>query len=324
MKHLFSVLILFQTMVSFSQTDTIPADTLFIQDSIPPVISPWTLKVLFGVNGSQTSFVNWSSGGRNNVSMLGFLDFNASYKKGLVKWDSDVKFALGGLRYIDSTGKSDGLQKTDDRIDLSSSFGYEFKKKWFYTITGGFKTQSLDGFSFPNDSVRISTFMAPAYVNLALGIEYAPVPAFNAFFSPLAGKITIVNDLVLANEGAFGVEKAIRDTSGNVLKNGERVRYEFGSYFRIKFQKEVMKNIEVKTRVELFSNYIKNPQNVDVNAENIVTFKVNKLFSASLQWNFQYDDDIDVRDRKGNTGPRAQFKSVLGLGISYTLTNKEQ
>lgn len=315
MKFTVLIALLSVTTAFYAQIDTTS------RDSSEPE-KHWALKSLFGVNGTQTSFVNWAAGGRNNVSVLGFIEATANYQKNALKWQNEFKFALGGLKYIDSTGKKAGLQKTDDKIDLSSTFGYEFKKTWFYTVTAGFKTQSLDGFSFPNDSVRISAFMAPAYVNLSIGIEYAPKEYFNMYLSPLAGKMTIVNDQVLANAGAFGVEKAVIDTNGFILTSGKRIRNEFGAYFRVKFQKEIVKNIEMKTRVELFSNYLNNPGNIDVNAENIFTFKVNGWFSASLQWNLQYDDDIDIRDSKGNTGPRTQFKSVLGLGISYTLANK--
>jgi hypothetical protein len=213
------------------------------------------------------------------------------------------------------------LQKTDDRIDLATSFGYEFKKHWFLTTIAGFRTQFLDGFSFPNDSIPISRFMAPGYASFSLGIEYAPVDYFNVYLSPIASKMTFVNDGRLADAGAFGVRAAELDTNGNVLTRGSRYRNEIGAYFRLRFQKELFKNIEMKTRLELFSNYAHNPQNIDVNFENIFTFKVNKWFQASLQWNLIYDDDIQIRDSKGRTGPRTQFKSVLGLGISYTLTN---
>lgn len=282
----------------------------------------WTVKSIFGVNGSQTSFVNWAAGGRNNVTALSFLDFTAVYQKHHLKWSNDVKLALGGLIYTDSTGKKQGLQKTDDKIDLASSIGYEFKKSWFFTGISGFRTQFLDGYNYPNDSVRISSFLAPGYLNLSLGIEYAPKNFFNVYLSPFAYKLTIVRDQVLANDGAFGVKKAERDTLGNVLTPGRYFRHEIGAYFRLRFQKEIMKNIEMKTRLELFSNYIHNPQNIDVNLENIFAFKINKWFSASLQWNLIYDDDINIRDVKNGFGPRVQFKSVLGLGISYTLTNK--
>ncbi len=284
-------------------------------------IKNWELKSIFGLNGTQTSFVNWAAGGRNNVSVLGFIDASAKFQKANMKWVTDFKYSLGGLKYIDSIGKSEGLQKTDDRIDISSSFGYEFKSKWFYTVLAGFRTQSLDGFNFPNDSVRISTFMAPGYVNISAGIEYAPSKSFNCYFSPIAGKVTIVNNQVLADAGSFGVAKATFDADGLQLTAGKRVRSEFGAYFRVKFEKEIMKNIEMKTRIELFTNYLVNPQNIDINAENIFAFKVNEWFSASLIWNYIYDDDINIRDGKGGFGPRSQFKSVLGLGVSYTLSN---
>lgn len=294
------------------------ADSTAAKDTLPKY---WESKTIFGLNGSQTAFVNWASGGRNNVSVLGFVDASLKYERYNMKWTNDLKFALGGLRYIDSSGTADGLQKTDDRIDIASTFGLKFRQNWFYTATAGFKTQSLDGFAFPNDSVPISRFLAPGYINVSVGIEYVPSEAFNMYFSPVAGKITLVKDQTLADAGAFGVEKATYDDLGNVLMRGKQVRYEFGAYLRFKFQKEIAKNIEMKTKADFFSNYLNNPQNIDVNVENIFAFKVNEWFSASLQWNMIYDDDIKSVDRNGNIGPRLQFKSVLGLGIAYTLTN---
>ncbi|MGV3630416.1 MAG: DUF3078 domain-containing protein [Bacteroidota bacterium] len=308
---------LFSILVSLSVFAQNPVDSVKQKTDT----SYWQLNSIFGLNGTQTSFVNWSGGGRNNFSLLAFVDFSLRYQKEQFKWSNDIKLALGGLKFLDSAGVKQGLQKTDDRIDLATSFGYEFKKTFFYTIVGGFKTQSLDGFNFPNDSVRISKFMAPAYLSFALGIEYAPNENFNLFVSPLAAKITFVNDEVLSNEGAFGVDKAVYDDLGNVIQKGQRQRYEFGSYLKMRFNKELMKNIEMKSRLELFSNYIHNPQNIDINAEVIFLFKVNKWFSASLQGNVLYDDDIVIRDSNGKTGPRTQFKSLLGIGISYTLKN---
>ncbi len=324
MKIRILILSLFAGTLAFSQTDAekIREDIKkldALHDSLMPKY--WSVTSLFGLSGSQTSFVNWAAGGRNNVAVLGFIDFSAIYQKRKVKWSNDVKLALGGMYYTDSAGKVQGLQKTDDRIDLASSIGYEFKPFWFLTAIGGFRTQFLDGFSFPNDSIPISRFMAPGYTSFSLGIEYSPVNYFNAYLSPVAAKMTFVNDQRLADSGAFGVKAAELDANGNILKQGLRFRSEIGAYFRLRFQKEIVKNIEMKTRLELFSNYVNNPQNIDVNFENIFTFKVNKWFQASLQWNVIYDDDIDIRDSKGNIGPRTQFKSVLGLGISYTLTN---
>lgn len=310
--------ILLLTTISFSvkAQETIPLDSIF-QDT-----TYWTAKSLFGLNGTQTSFVNWAAGGRNNFSALAFIDATATYQKEKIKWSNDFKFALGGLQFLDREGRSSGLQKTDDRIDIATSVGYEFRENWFYSAVGGFRTQMLNGFSYPNDSVRVSKFMAPGYVNFALGIEYAPSENFNMFLSPIAAKFTFVNDDVLANEGAFGVNAATYDGAGNLISAGQKLRKEFGAYFKLQFNKEIFTNIEMKSRLELFSNYVENPQNVDVNAETVFTFKVNQWFSASLQWNLIYDDDMKINTASGAYGPRTQFKSVLGLGISYTLKNQ--
>ena len=87
------------------------------------------------------------------------------------------------MQFIEK-GTSETLQKTDDRIDISSNFGMKIKKHVFVSFIGGFKTQFLDGFSYPNDSIRISTFMAPGYVSAAVGIDFIKSDTFSIFTSP--------------------------------------------------------------------------------------------------------------------------------------------
>ncbi len=317
MKHLPFILLFLGLGTAYAQdaaTDA-PADTL---------VKPWKLRCTFGLNGTQSSFVNWSAGGRNNISLLGSIEAGAHYEKDKWKWDNDLGIALGGLQYIDK-GNTEGLQKTDDKIDLASSIGRKLKDHWYLSLTSGFRTQFLDGFVYPDDSTRVSTFMAPGYLNLALGIDYSPNDDFTVFLSPISSKMTFVRDQTLANSGAYGVDAAVYDvTTGDLLEPGKMFRHELGAYFKMKYNATLAKNIEMKSKLELFSNYLHNPQNIDVNAEVIFNFKVNSWFSASLNWNLIYDDDIDVRDAKGNVGPRTQFKSVLGLGVSYTLKNHKE
>lgn len=312
MKYIFSILTFLIVAHAYSQ------DTA-VAEAIEPV---WKLKSTFGLNGTQSSFVNWSAGGRNNITILGFIDASAHYHKNHWKWDNDLGLALGGLKYIDV---GDNLQKTDDRIDLSSGIGHRLKDKWYASFVGGFRTQFIDGYNYPNDSTRVSKFMAPGYVNLALGIDYSPNDNFTVFLAPVASKITFVQDRTLADQGAFGVDAAEYDLStGQLLKAGNRFRFELGAFLKAKYNATIAKNIEMKSKLELFSNYLENPENIDVNAEVIFNFKVNSWFSASLNWNLIYDDDIDIRDSKGNVGPRTQFKSVIGLGVSYTLKNHKE
>jgi hypothetical protein len=286
------------------------------QDDTTKIEKPWKLKSTLGLNMTQSSFTNWAAGGRNNIAGLSFINAEANYKKNNISWSTLLNLSLGGVQYFD-----EDMQKTDDIIDLQSTFSRKWTEKINFSLLGGFRTQFVEGFSNVGDSLRSSTFLAPGYLNLSLGLEYVPNKHFKIMASPLSGKFTFVRDQRLANLGAFGVEGAEFDNLGNVLSPGKNFRPEFGSYVRIIFSKEIMENIDLRTRWEFFSNYIENPKNIDINAELIMNFKVNKWFSASLQANLIYDDDVDITDRFGNTGPRTQFRQTIGVGIAYRIAN---
>lgn len=305
---LFSLLL---SMTTFSQAETIIGDT--------SEVNPWKVRSNFGLNMTQSTFTNWAAGGRDNIAGSFLINAIANYSKDKLKWANQLALGLGGIQYFD-----EGLEKTDDVIDFQSTLSYGLKKPWYGAGLIGFRTQFLDGFANPGDTVIASTFLAPGYGNTTIGIEYQPNEHFRMMASPLSGKFTFVQDEVLANQGAFGVEGAEFDENDNIITPGRQFRAEVGSYIRIIYSKEIMENIDLNTRWEFFSNYIENPQNIDVNAELIMNFKVNKWFSASLQANLIYDDDIKITDRNGNVGPRTQFKQVIGLGVAYRLANFER
>lgn len=279
------------------------------QEDTAVAVKPWKLESVYGFNATQSSFVNWVSGGRNNFSALAFINATASYTKGSSSWKSELRLALGGVKFFDTPQ----IQKTDDIINIASKYGYEFKEKWFFTILGDFRTQFLDGFVNPTDSLPASRFMAPAFSIFALGIDYKPNKDFSILMAPVTGKFTFVNDQRLSDLGAFGVT------------SGARFRPELGAYIKLRWRKDLMKNIEMITRAEFFSNYLDRPQNVDVNIETMLTFKVNDLFSAMLQFNLLYDHDIRVPVTDANglvyQAPRTQFRQILGIGLQYRLAN---
>ena len=305
-KSFLAILFLFNIFYMYAQhLDSLDVDSTKL-DTLKS--SNWKLKSLHSLNGTQSSFVNWNAGGRNNISLNASIRASANFNKEMWSWSNDLSLAFGGIKYLDES-EVFMYQKTDDKIDLSSMAGIRISKKFLISLNAGFKTQFADGFNYPNDSIAISKFMAPGYMNLALGTDYVKDANFSVFGSPFAAKTTFVMDDSLSQIGSFGVEK------------GERVRHEFGAFIKLKLNAALMKNIEMKSKLELFSNYLNNPQNIDVNAELVFVFRVNSLFSATAQWNLIYDDDIQIRDMDGNVGPRTQFKSVLGIGISYKLEN---
>jgi hypothetical protein len=163
----------------------------------------------------------------------------------------------------------------------------------------------------------------------AIGLDYKPDNYFSMFVAPITGKITIVKDQTLANQGAYGVEKATYDTQGNMLKEGSKSRSEFGGYLRIiysknEFKGEFLKNLSFTSKLDLFSNYLHNPQNIDISWENNLAMKVNKYINVTFNTHLIYDDDIKVGNDTNNdgtidkfTGPKVQFKEILGVGLAY-------
>jgi hypothetical protein len=284
----------------------------------------WKKNGNFAFNLAQTSLTNWASGGQNSIAINTLFNYTINYKNKTSSWDNSFDIGYGILRQ----GEVKTFTKTDDKIDILSKYGRKAMKNLFYAAALNFKTQMAPGFSADNDSVRISNFMAPAYIIGSIGMDYKPAKSLSFFVAPFTSKTTIVNDQELANKGFFGVTPAVYDTNGVVLENGSKIRSEFGGYIRMiytknDFKKEYLQNIGITTKLDLFSNYLKNPQNIDVNWETLITMKINKYIALSISTHLYYDDDIVIAVDKNKDGvidargPRLQFKQILGVGLSY-------
>ncbi|MCB0395628.1 MAG: DUF481 domain-containing protein, partial [Flavobacteriales bacterium] len=125
-----------------------------------------------------------------------------------------------------------------------------------------------------------------------------------------------------ANAGAFGVEAAVTDANGKILTPGKNLRSEFGGYVKLAWTKKLMENVNFTTKLDLFSNYLNNPQNIDVNWETLLDMKINSFLSASLITQLLYDDDVTIEVSPTERGPRTQFKEVLGVGLTVKLGDK--
>ena len=248
----------------------------------------------------------------------GLLSIFANYKEDKTAWDNSLDIGYGILKQ----GKDVPMRKTDDKIDILSKYGRRAFTSTYYAVLLNFKTQMTPGYNYPNDSVKISNLLAPAYLLAAVGLDYKPVDYFSAFVAPLTGKMTIVNDQVLADAGAFGVTPAAYDNAGNVARHGKRTRSELGGYGRAiytknDFAKEFLRNVSFTTKIDLFSNYLHNPENIDVSWETQIAFNVNKYIAVNFNTQLLYDDDVKIVDSKGDVGPRTQFKEILGVGFAY-------
>ena len=261
----------------------------------------WKVNGKSSLNFSQVSLTNWSEGGDGSVSGAFLFGITANRLKGKHSWDNNFAFEYGMTK-----NNSESLRKSVDQIYLSSKYGYEIGKPWYLSALFDFKTQSAKGYSYPNTDNYISRFFAPAYMNFALGFDLKPNADFSLMLSPVSTKFTFVLDDYLASTGSFGVEP------------GNRFRAEFGAYMKMTYvKKALVKNVDFQTRLDLFSNYLKKPQNIDVNWDVKFDMKVNEWLSANLGTTLKYDDDIKYKDGNGiEHGARIQFKQFLGVGLS--------
>lgn len=300
MKKIFSLLtIVLLTIGAFAQSDS---------------TSNWKKSGDFSITFNQINFSNWAAGGDNSLSGATLFNYEIIYDDGSNSWKN--KIILGyGLQFL-----NEDYKKTDDKIDLSSLYGRKISKNWDVSVLAFLKTQFAEGFDGDNDSVYVSKFMAPGYAGFGPGLTYKPVDYFSVFISPATAQWIIVNDQRLADAGAFGVTPAEYDALGTKIADGETTKFQFGADVKINFKKDIAKNVNLETTLELFSDYLDNPQNIIVNWDVVFDFAVNSWLSAKLSTNLIYDHNITINDKNGMPlGPRTQFKEMFGLGLAVKL-----
>jgi len=263
-------------------------------DTIPKV---WKTGGIFTLNVGQGSLSHWVGGGdKFSLSVISFLNVYAFYKKGKNIWDNNLDLGYG---FVKTT--SLGERKSDDRIDLLSKYGYEIAPKWYLSTLFNFRTQFANGYTYAKDNLNrdvktlSSASFAPAYVLLSLGIDYRPVDYFSIFISPITERWVIVSNDSLSAAGAYGVDP------------GKKSSNELGAFLSAKFNKEIAKNIVYTSRLDLFSNYKRKPQNVDLYFTNVLAMKVNKYISANIALDLLYDDDAIQH---------LQVRQLLGIGLT--------
>lgn len=284
-KLLLLILSLYLTFTLQAQKDTIKTDTVKL----------WKTGGFSILTFNQVNLSNWVAGGENAISTTAILNLFANYKKDKVVWDNSLDLGYGLMK-----SGSAGTRKNEDKIELNSKYGYKAFANVFYSALVNYRTQFAKGYNYPNDSVPISRFNAPGYLTVSLGLDYKPNDFLSVFVSPATGKFTFVSDQALADAGAYGVEP------------GKKVRSEFGASLSAKFQKDVVKNVNVVSKLTLFNNYTDsdkaNRKNIDVNWEVMINMKAGKFLTTTILANLIYDQNVI---------DKTQFKEVLGVGLSY-------
>ena len=324
----------------------------------------WTTNLKTQINVGQTGLFNWAAGGDNTVSMAAFIDGNANWKQGDMFWNNRLQLDYGFL-YASSKPL---LQKSTDRIYLESKWGYKAPstKHLYFSANYDFKSQFSTGYDYKTPEnltddikgadlrqawkdarVLKSGFLAPAYTNLALGLDYVPTKWLSINFAPLTGGFVIVKDAALRESYSMGYKKAYDADNFDKLSEDQKTAFEaakankdnkpavYGDYFRAaKFEfgaqlkldakVNVNDNFAYSTQVVLFANYLDIKHCPRINWDNRIDWKLAKYFSLTLTTNLIYDDTIMIADKDGNNPKaRVQFKESLAFGFTYTIANKK-
>jgi len=250
----------------------------------------------FIFNLNQGALRNWAAGGEDNtLGVNSVLNYTLSYKNGRHTWDNYFDLAIG----FQNATSYNRFRKMDDRIDITTKYGYQLAPKWFAAFLANFNTQSLAGYNYTDTlDTKISNFLAPGKVLLSLGIDFRPNKDLSIFISPITTRWILKRDNDFYLEEKFGVPAYKRSYN------------EVGAYFTAKYNKAITKWATYTGRLDLFSNYKRNPQNVDVFFTNLLSMKFNKWLGTNVSLDMIYDDDVIQK---------LQLKEILGLGITLKL-----
>lgn len=270
----------------------------------------WTTEATTTLSFKQTSLIDWAAGGNGNATFGSTIDAKANYAKDKITFDNRLQMAYG---FTQTFGV--GFQKNADYILLNDKLGYSLGGKFKSTLSYSFKSQISPGYAGNIGSDIVSRFFAPATMTLGAGATWS-VKGLSLSFDPLTGGVQFVSD------------ENLRTRYGNEID--KLCRWELGAKFRAEASVEVQ-GLKVGTTLDLFSNYLKKPQNMTVDWTLAIVAPLTKFISFSLNCRAMYDDKIKFKslndasgnpilDDEGNVKlfPALQFQEIAGLTFSYT------
>ena len=276
----------------------------------------WKFKTDLSYLLSQGVISNWAKGGESNISSVLDVTSALNYNNKVTKVNSatSARFALG----LQASGKYGGIRKNLDIFEINSKINHKAFGKFDLSGIFQFKSQFLPGYTYPNDttSIMVSKFFNPATFILGYGLEYKPDKNTSISFSPFSYKGTFVTDTANINQTKYGVAA------------DKRSKNELGAYLTLNSKLVLFEKINMSNRIQLFSNFLSKPQNVDVDWEMIATMPLNWFTDLRVNTHLIYDDNtlLPVFDRgepvlgtdgKQKKAPMVQFKELLGVSFVF-------
>ncbi|MCF8322074.1 MAG: DUF3078 domain-containing protein [Flavobacterium sp.] len=254
----------------------------------------WVRKGTFSFLANQATFNNWLAGGQSNVSGNIGVNYDFNYKKDSWNWDNKI-IASYGLTKI----KDQEMQKSDDRFIYNSLLGKKISGNWYFSAFLNTITQFDSGFE---KGVKTSHFFSPAFFQFGPGLLWKKSDNLKLNFAPVTSKLIVVNSKFTETSSSFGVEQ------------GKTTRYEMGAAINGYYKFNLATNVNVENILNLYSNYLDSPQNIDVDYTLNVTMKINKYLSTNFILQTLFDDNANAA---GLDYAKVQTRQVIGLGVNY-------
>ena len=240
---------------------------------------------------NQSAFnKEWQAGGISSFAGNLTINYDLNFKKGDLVWDNKL-FGAYGLTQIKG---ADRAVKSDDRLELTSLVGKKASGYWFYSGFLNFRSQFDDGFNAAG--IRTSQSFSPAYLQLGPGMLWKKSDNLKINIAPVTSRLIYVDKQLTQVGSSFGVAQ------------GKTTRFEFGASVAGYYKFNIMDNVSVENILNLYSNYLDKPQNVDVDYQMNLVMKVNKYISTNLAFQAIYDE---------NAVTAVQVRQVFGLGLNY-------
>ena len=271
-----------------------------INDTLP---NGWRKKGNIVFLFSQSNFNNWIAGGENNLSGNLGINYDFNYKKDKLTWDNKIIASYGVLQ----TKNTDFEKKTDDRFEFNSTLGQHAFGNWYYSLFLNFRTQFTRGYLYGKDAngaeirTENTNFLSPGYLTFGPGLFWKKGDHLRLNFAPLTSKMTFVDDFYTSQLGY--VKGAYFGVDAN-----KSLRYELGFYASTYYKFNLMTNVSAENTLNLYTNYLEDPQNVDIDYSLAIVMKINRFLSANLNFQAIYDD---------NAFKGFQTRQVFGLGVNY-------
>ncbi len=275
-------------LISFSIKEKQKKDTLH----------SWNIQLNNTLLFNQLLVDNWTAGGVNSYSGTARIDHDFYYSKKKHRWDNRI---IAGYGLKSEEDDIHGSRKTEDVIDLTTSYRYNLKKNWYLGSSLNAKSQFSEGFEFSDTiKTKISNFLTPGYITIGAGLDYVIKDKLELSLHPLSSRTTVVLDEDLRSR--FNVDE------------DDTFQTSIGMFMGGRYRTKIIKNVKLDQTFGIYSEYSYKPLNLDLAYRLLIDMKINNFMSTKVTFETLYDED-QIK--------RVQLKETLGVGFTYKFENHQ-